>query len=498
LVYTALLATLAACASPTRTLTIDVQTDLSPGPELGSLTVDLFEGAVPRGTGTTRSRSVMVTPLVEEAGSYRRGHRVAELGGLAQGTYTVRVLARRPAAPGLSPDTGALLVERRVVVLVDDDRVVRVALSASCVGVTCPGVGDADVLSQCFNGRCVDPRCDPSRLEAAGLCCTGEGCATSALCDDPGDCVAAPCAEPSCVEGACVSADRAGACGEGEYCDRSAAACLPLPDAPPRDAGTPDAGEAVDAPPLADTRCPAEVCDNGMDDDCDGLSDCRDTDCVGSACDDGVACTHTDVCTGAAVGPACAGTPIVCEGTACMDRACNGTASCTETPRAGTCPDDGNECTDDVCAAGACTHPPRSGAGPFFCTDDGNPCSFDLCEAGVCTHPRGFDGWACGAGGRCCNNRCVDVGTDPTNCGVCGIVCPGACRAGACACGANFQCIDAGYGADATCYDQGDGLGMRCQCVCNPGDSSWRGTCEECPGSARCDQRTGLNVCGFF
>ncbi len=485
------------CPGAARTLTIDVQTDLVPGAELGFLAIDLFEGAVPRGTGTTRSRSLMTVPLLSEAEDYRRGHRVAELAGLSAGTYTVRVAARRPAPLGLAADAGTLLVERRVVVLLDGDRVVRVVLSASCVGVSCPRAGDSDALSQCLNGRCIDPRCDPSRPESSGLCCTGPGCETSALCDDPADCTTASCADPSCVDGACVAVDRPGACGETEYCDRSARACLPLPSTSPPDAGASDAAAPLDTSvPLDASGCPAEVCGNGADDDCDGAADCRDAECAGTSCDDGDACTHTDLCTGAATGAACAGTAISCVGGDCLDRACNGSARCTETPRAGACPDDGNECTADVCDAGACTHPARSGPGPIFCTDDGNPCSFDLCEAGVCTHPRGFDGWACGIFGRCCGGTCADVSTDPRNCGVCGVTCPGACRSGACACGSNAQCVAAGYGAGSTCYDQGDGLGMRCQCVCN-GDSGWRGSCEECPGAAQCDQRSGLNLCFY-
>jgi hypothetical protein len=463
-----------ACDDAPRSLTVDVQTDLVPGAELGALSVELFEGSLPRGSGATRARTVLVTPSSDEATSYQRGRRVAELAGLPRGTYTVRVVGRRLAPPGEPLDAGLLLVERRVVVLLDGDRVVRVVLGARCVGVTCPGPGEDDARTQCLNGACVDPRCDPSDPREAGLCCTGPGCGRTALCATDADCLAPACAEARCLEGACVAVDREGACGDAEYCDRSAAACLPLPGAPIADAGPPDAAPPLDdagldaAPGPLDAGCPAEVCGNGGDDDCDGLADCRDPDCVGVACDDADPCTHGDACTGAATGAACAGAPIVCASTECMTRACNGTATCTETPRTGGCTDDGNACTGDVCAGG------------------------------VCTHPRHPDGRACGTGGRCCAGACRNVASDPAHCGVCGVVCPGACRAGACACASNVQCIDAGYGPDATCFDPGDGNGMRCQCVCVPGDASWRGVCEDCPGAARCDQRAGLNLCGYF
>ncbi len=37
-------------------------------------------------------------------------------------------------------------------------------------------------------------------------------------------------------------------------------------------------------------------CDDGADNDCDGLIDCNDSDCVGRACDDANACTTGEVC----------------------------------------------------------------------------------------------------------------------------------------------------------------------------------------------------------
>lgn len=53
-------------------------------------------------------------------------------------------------------------------------------------------------------------------------------------------------------------------------------------------------------------------------------------------------------------------------------------------PGPGTCPDDGNECTADVCVGGACGNPwVPNGTG---CTDDGNPCTIDICVAGACGH----------------------------------------------------------------------------------------------------------------
>lgn len=470
---------LVACEMSLGSITVEVQTDLVPQLELGLLEVEVLEGAVPSGSGASRSRRTAAMPQLSEAGEYQRGRRVAEIGALGNGTYTVRVVGRRPAPPGAPEDSGTILSERRVVVMLAASRTVRVVLDASCVGVTCPGVGDSPDASQCLNGRCVAPTCDPSASSARRQCCTGSGCPETALCVGASECVVSPCAQARCVDGVCIAGDRPGACTDGEYCDRSARACLPVPGVLRADAGAPDARfdarpddalVLLDAfvEPGEDTEmfdafvCPREQCGDGDDDDCDGLLDCDDPDCGGTACDDSDPCTHSDSC----VAGRCAGVPVACETTECVTRACNGSASCTETPRAGTCAEDGNPCTGDVCAAGRCTHPPRA------------------------------DGSTCGAG-RCCGGDCVDVRSSERHCGVCGVDCGArACVAGACRCGSNTDCVTSGYGSTATCFDQGDGNGLRCQCVCRA-DSAWRGVCDECPGAAQCEQRSGLNLCFF-
>jgi hypothetical protein len=83
-----------------------------------------------------------------------------------------------------------------------------------------------------------------------------------------------------------------------------------MPDAGMPDAGLPDAGDldggpldagaldagtdagVVDAGPLTAPACvPREtVCDNMIDDDLDGLTDCADPDCAGLGCGAGKMC----------------------------------------------------------------------------------------------------------------------------------------------------------------------------------------------------------------
>lgn len=433
-----------------RRLTVDLRSDLVPEIELHYVRIDVFEGAISEGEVPLRTAGAYPCcldgrePARASAGTFR----LAVLENLPEGTYTIRVVAHRPTTAGARPEEGEVLGQRRVATSISADRVVHVVLMSACAHVSCPGPSDAATSTECLNGRCVPPECDPGDPTTRALC------GALSLCGSDTDCAAPPCAQAECDEGLCVASHRPGGCSEGYYCDRTAGTCErgggPLPDAGPPDAGPPDAA------------CAAETCTGGLDEDCDGDVDCADADCIGVACDDGDACTHTDVCTGVA-GAACAGEAIACASSACMESSCNGTATCTEVPLAGPCADDGDPCTSDVCDTGACTHPP---------VPDNTPCP--------------------GAGGRCCGGTCVDTTSSPSHCGVCGITCPGICDLGACACTTNAQCQAAGYGSMATCATES--RPNFCQCVCDPA-TSWRGECDECPGAARCAQISGLNPC---
>jgi hypothetical protein len=81
------------------------------------------------------------------------------------------------------------------------------------------------------------------------------------------------------------------------------------------------------------------------------------------------------------------GTACTDDGNECTDDVCQG-GQCTHpvADNGSACTDDGNECTGDICVAGACQHPNLPlGAG---CTDDGNNCTFDVCNGGgACAHP---------------------------------------------------------------------------------------------------------------
>ncbi len=149
---------------------------------------------------------------------------------------------------------------------------------------------------------------------------------------------------------------------------------------------------------------------------CSGPPDCK---CVpqyhdGAGCkDDGNECTN-DVCQHGACthppadGQSCKGS----DGNSCTRGTCQGGACKNEQPVAdGTaCDDDGNDCTDDVCKNVQCTHPPK--ADGTACADDGNECTKDECKGGSCDHPPKPDKLPCTDD----DNECTDDWCSGGNC----------------------------------------------------------------------------------
>lgn len=92
----------------------------------------------------------------------------------------------------------------------------------------------------------------------------------------------------------------------------------------------------------------------------------------------------------------------VCTSDVCIQPIPGFPGTCVHNPLSGgTCPDDGNFCTNDVCSSGVCAHPGRTGV---TCADDNNPCTNDTCNStGQCLHtPR--------SGNTCTtdNNECTN------------------------------------------------------------------------------------------
>lgn len=231
----------------------------------------------------------------------------------------------------------------------------------------------------------IDKLCDDGKLCTEDSCSGGQcvfntencDCLTAQDCDDSNPCTTNTC---DLATGDCeLAANISTPCDDGDLCTQTDACNA--------------TGECV-----------------GLLIACDDGNDCTDDLCVAGTCefapnsanpcDDGVACTVSDVC----VGATCQGVPLVCnDGLACTNDGCNpGTGACDYVPMPGPCDDsdpctigdmcngsqcvgnqvdcnDDNICTNDFCdGTGTCVHNPMPGA----TCDDGDDCTFaDECDA---------------------------------------------------------------------------------------------------------------------
>jgi hypothetical protein len=220
---------------------------------------------------------------------------------------------------------------------------------------------------------------------------TAPSCVTNADCADTTACTT----NERCVTGFCVvdsvNCDDANACTD-DICDPQQGCLHPI-------------GE----------------CNDGFDcttDSCDPLGGCSNTP-VNSFCTNGGCKVST-----------CVADPDdtnVDPVTGCVTTSVNADGS--------PCDSDAVECTDDICAAGTCTHPDTTSG--TACTSDGNSCTDDVCDGsggcGVNNTDGCNDGDACTQTDVCTDGACVggndvvctalgecyDVGTCNTLSGLC-------------------------------------------------------------------------------
>ena len=290
----------------------------------------------------------------------------------------------------------------------DDGRVcVDCAEPPSCgAGGTCPP-GSAP----CASAVCVDGACVAYALPFGSACSLKSGhngtCNNHSVCmpidtvDGIGDCtedadceLALPCIVGLCIDYACVYHNRTDSpCDDGLWC-------------------------------TVNDRCVDGLC-VGLERSCDDGVPCTidtcsedSSSCVFTAstahCDDGDACTHTDMCDGFG---ACVGL----------------TKNCS----------DDNVCTTDVCVSGVCLHSAVGGD-----CDDGDACTIgDRCHFGECSgDPLSCSATAAAAAANPCSvSVCVDgacVLEDTTS--PCHLVCmaESVCRNGSCVGVTPVVCID--------------------------------------------------------
>ena len=329
--------------------------------------------------------------------------------------------------------------------------------TACLVGGVCWGLGDANPQNPCevcnplasttaFVAAVSGAPCDDGEPCTAGDLCQGGACQGGAPlnCGDGN-----PCTEDTCTLGTgCTYLPQESPCSDALYCTVSDTCDGTECKGQPRDCSPFDGFCAVGTCQEATEGCikapppQGTSCDDGQEctvnDACSGLSKCSGvaaagccktaTDCddknpctvdscevdtgtclnnaaaaEGFSCDDGHWCTVTDTC----LAGACNGAPRSCAsaGDACNTGVCDETLdACTPSPRADgtTCAADATSCTDDVCIAGACTHPPNTEP-----CNDGVACTFgDVCALGVCAGQP----YTCDDGLACTTEACTGAG----------------------------------------------------------------------------------------
>jgi len=129
---------------------------------------------------------------------------------------------------------------------------------------TCQGCSEGAVDCQsCINGSCAQPRC-PARVEA----CTG-----GTECDAYMQCLIACNGDPACVSDCGAQSPH----GAEQYVDL--AFCVYCVDSTCRSVCQSE--QQIDCGALAAEQWGVEICNDGIDDDGDGLVDCDDPDCTG-------------------------------------------------------------------------------------------------------------------------------------------------------------------------------------------------------------------------
>ncbi|MBL8954149.1 MAG: hypothetical protein JNK82_25455, partial [Myxococcaceae bacterium] len=168
----------------------------------------------------------------------------------------------------------------------------------------------------------------------------------------------------------------------------------------------------------------SETCNDGADNDCDGMIDCADPQCASAAC---------------GAGRTCQGGTCRCASGCCSSTDCTGGQTCQS--GACTCPAGQKLCGTSCISQSACCN-----------TGDCSSVMGSQCDGGSCSCPAGQKacGSSCIAGSSCCSpTDCPATGQQCVS-GTCACPagqapCNGACAPGGC-------CVDADCGADAgTC-----------------------------------------------
>ena len=342
--------------------------------------------------------------------------------------------------------------------------------------MSCPSDCGPPVTSETNCGDGMDNDCnglaDCSDPQCLSVCCPNGVCnAAENHCNCPSDCGTAPATEINCTDGRDNDCDGAVDCFDSE--------CFSLPVC---------CGNGTCSPPEHSCNCPGDcglpagsetICNDGLDDDCDGLTDCADPTCFGqpTICGDNVctsppenSCNCPNDC-----GPS---PPTeICNTSFDLD--CDGMVTCND-------PD----CTsifgfpcDSGCGNGFCSPCERCGPCPSCPADCGTPASTETnCADGVdndCNGTADCSDSQCFS--ACCGNGTCDPAETSCNCSVdCG------CRTAS-----EINCFD---GRDNDCDGTTDCSDLECQggteTDCTNGlDDDCNGT-TDCADPACCSNST--------
>jgi hypothetical protein len=264
-------------------------------------------------------------------------------------------------------------------------------------GATLEQWGSEVLLTECCAGACVDLDFDSANCGACGVICPGGTACQGGRCLQTIDCSLAANASP-CWLGSSG--------GEGECCEGS---CVDT---------TSDATNCL----LCGASCkPGDTCAG------------EDLGCLGS--DGGSYFPQTSSCGPISDGEGCGldgGSGVCCAGSCVNPTAIDSCALCglgclpcsVTCPTGTTCVNQGYENNGtllvpvDTCLPTACAPGRNGGECAFGPSVPGPYESLQPVQGGSGSAFRLFNP------GFCCGGECVDIGQDPNNCGLCGVVCP--------------------------------------------------------------------------